>query len=161
MFGRKKQPNLKKPKVCDIFNVKNKDMKFTYDNGNPILKGNHDVIVTNVNRIKGTCKVQTITSLTKPMINDEILLQNKKIKSQQINGAPKIVVKGQDVNHRFKEGMIEKLSNGKIILIPNSDLNSTRLCGVSKDARTIKINQLSPAKYGKKFPNMYKKIILK
>ena len=58
-----------------------------------------------------------------------------------------------------KKDLIGDIYNGRIIVIPNKDLNTPKLSGVYTKGIWIKVDKLLSNKYNTKFPVRFKKII--
>lgn len=97
----------------------------------------HDVIVISVNKRSNKCKVKTITSLEKTIVK---------------NGVSKQV---------FINNKLDDVRDGKIIVIPQKDINTHHLSGVNNKLLTIKTNKMYFTGSGVKFPRRYKHIINK
>ena len=96
----------------------------------------HDVIVVAVNKRKRTCKVKTITSLEKTIIDK---YGNRK--------------------KTFMNHKLDDVRDGKILVIPKKEINTHHLSGVHNDVITIKMNKLYLSTTGTKFPRRFKNLI--
>ena len=92
----------------------------------------HDVIVISINYRKKTCQVKTITSLEEEY-KGKMVFQNRKL---------------------------DKVRNGEIIVIPQNDFNTHKLCGVNNKLITIKISKLYLSTTGTTFPRRFKQLII-
>ncbi len=123
---------IKRIKKNGIYYASNEDLKIRDSQGN-IIPGGHSVIVTSVNKQKGTCRIKTITSLEEK----------------------------RDGKIRFKPDKLKKVRDGDILVIPKKQLNSRHLSGVSHDSKTIKSSKLTKSKSSMKYPKRYDKLIHK
>ncbi|MBQ6921336.1 MAG: hypothetical protein IJQ72_05545 [Bacilli bacterium] len=113
------------------YSASNKDLKIKDREGN-LMNGEHDVFVVTKSSNKGFVKVKTITSL------------------ENIR---------KDGTHHFHESALEDVKSGKIIPIPNNQINSKKLSGINRKGIWIKKSKLFVQNNKFKFPKKYKNII--
>ena len=120
-----------KPKVNGVY--------FAYDNHLKISSrsstSGHMVIVTSINKKKGTANVKTITSLEDY----------------------------DSTNRRWKYRLhkIDDIKNGNILAIPINEFKTSKFSGIHHDTKTIKLNQLHYKSRSNttRFPKRYAKLI--
>ena len=98
----------------------------------------HDVIVVSVNKRKKKCKVKTITSLEKEIIDQ---YGNKR--------------------KAFMNHKLDDVRDGNILVIPQKLINTHHLSGINQKELTIKTNKMYLSTTGTKFPRRYKHLINK
>lgn len=113
------------------YSVSNKDLKIRDKKGN-LMNGEHDVFVVTKASKEGFVKVKTITSL-----------ENVK----------------KDGTREFHNSALQDVKSGRIIPIPDKQINSQKLSGVSKKGIWIHKSKLFKKNRNFKFPKKYKSII--
>lgn len=99
------------------------------DRNGKLMEGSHDVFVVSKASRKGFVKVKTITSL-----------ENKNTGTIQYNS-------------------LLNIKNGRIVAIPDKELNSDRLSGVHRKPVWIHKSKLFKSKFGFKYPRKYNSLI--
>ncbi|MBR2506654.1 MAG: hypothetical protein IKB70_07035 [Bacilli bacterium] len=113
------------------YSASNKDLKIKDRAGKP-MKGEHDVFVVSKSSKKGYVKVKTITSL-----------ENVK----------------KDGTSEFHNSALSDVKSGKIIPIPDKQINSQKLSGIYKKGIWIHKSKLFKSNRNFKFPKKYKSLI--
>ena len=119
------------PKVCGVCQVNDRILKIHNQNPNE----QHNVIVTSINKKRGTARVKTITSLEKRIGN----------------------------NYRFKNHKLSDVKNGNIVVIPRSQFNTRFLSGINHNGITVPLNKLHYKNVNDRtvFPKRYSKLIFR
>ena len=123
-------PIVRNPKVNGIYYVYNRNLGIKDSNGRKLTSGGHSVIVTSINKKKGTARVKTITS----------------------------VIQHNDTT-KFNNTKLSDVEKGNLLIIPNKKLGAIHLSAISHEGHTINLNNLLTSTMGFKFPNRYKNLI--
>lgn len=121
-----------------VYNVKDCDM-----NIGTSKNGSHSVVLTSIDRKKGTCIVNTISSLER---------YNK------INKNGKTILQGTG---KLKKDYCSEINSGSIIPIRSKDINSKLLTGIYTEPLLIDIISLCNDSRNFKYPTAYEKVIRK
>lgn len=113
------------------YSASNKDLRIKDRNGK-LMGGEHDVFVVSKPSAKGFVKVKTITSL-----------ENVR----------------KDGTSKFHDSALSDVKSGKIIPIPDKQINSKKLSGIYKKGIWIHKSKLFKKNHNLKFPKKYKTII--
>lgn len=116
-------------KVNGIYYVTNRTLNIR-GRSNNYLPGGHSVIVTSINRKRGTARVKTITS----------------------------VVNHENVNE-FNNRKLNDVSSGNLLIIPIRSLNSRHLSAVNHKSITVKLDKLYESHSRLKYPKRYDRLI--
>ena len=115
-------------KVNGVYQAYDTDLKINLN-----CPGQHDVIVTSINKKNNTARVKTITSLERKVGN----------------------------NYKFKNKKLDDVKKGNIIVIPRTQLKSKLLSGINHNGITISLSKLYYKQPNDDtiFPKRYKKLI--
>ena len=116
------------PKVNGVYQVSDVDLKINLKNPKQ-----HNVIVTSINKKRGTCTVKTITSL-----------EDRK-----------------EGKYFFRNGQLDAVKKGDILVISKAQLRTNKLSGINHKRITIKIDKLHYKEPNDltRFPNRYHDLI--
>lgn len=117
------------PKINGVYQVSDKDLKI--NGNNPDTQ--HDVVITSINRKRGTARVKTITSLEK---------RNRS-------------------SWAFKNHKLEDVRNGDILIIPKNKLRSRVLSGINHNSIEVSLKKIHYKEpYDRTMvPNRYKGLV--
>ncbi len=120
---------VERPKVNGVYQVSDKDLKINGNNPD----SQHDVVITSINRKRGTARVKTVTSLVRRVGNQ----------------------------YKFKNHKLKDVTNGNILVIPRNKLNSRLLSGINHNSIEVSLKKLHYKEpYDRTMvPNRYKGLV--